>query len=153
VHIGRGYDNDVIVDDPYVAARHLRIVRDENGALVAEDLGSANGLVADQDRRRVERAVLDGRRSIEIGRTRLRVREVDHAVEPERISRPRVRIWPLVLGLAGALFGAEFLTMWLGQTTEQKPGDYLSSLLMLGLFVVVWTTAWAVMSRIFSGRA
>jgi Inner membrane component of T3SS, cytoplasmic domain len=153
VHIGRGYDNHVIIDDPYVAARHLRIVRDENGALVAEDLGSANGLVANQDRRRVERAVLDGRRSIEIGRTRLRVREADHAVEPERISRPRVRLWPLVLGLAGALLGAELLTMWLGQTTEQKPGDYLSSLLMLCLSVVVWTTAWAVMSRIFSGRA
>ena len=25
--IGRGYDNDVIVDDPYVAARHLRVFR------------------------------------------------------------------------------------------------------------------------------
>ena len=153
VRIGRGYDNDVIVDDPYVAARHLRIVREESGALVAEDLGSANGLVADQDRRRVERAVLDGRRSIQIGRTRLRVREADHAVEAERISRPRIRLWPLVLGLAAALLGAEFLTMWLAQTTKQKPADYLNLLLMLCLSVGVWTTAWAVMSRIFSGRA
>ena len=23
VHIGRGYDNDVVIDDPYVAARHV----------------------------------------------------------------------------------------------------------------------------------
>ena len=28
VRIGRGYDNDVIVDDPYVAARHLRVFRE-----------------------------------------------------------------------------------------------------------------------------
>jgi len=35
VRIGRGYDNDVIVDDPYVAARHLRVFRDEAGQLVA----------------------------------------------------------------------------------------------------------------------
>lgn len=153
VRIGRGYDNDVIVDDPYVAARHLRIVRDESGALVAEHLGSANGLVADQDRRRVERAVLDGKSSIQIGRTRLRVREADHEVAPERIPRPRIRMWPLVLGLAGALLGAELLTMWLGQTTEQKLAGYLGPLLMLCLAVAAWTTAWAVMSRIFSGRA
>ena len=39
--IGRGYDNDVIIDDPYVAAQHLRVFRDEAGQLVAEDLGSA----------------------------------------------------------------------------------------------------------------
>jgi hypothetical protein len=153
VHVGRGYDNDVIVDDPYVAARHLRIVRDESGALIAEDLGSANGLVASEDRRRLERAMLDGKRSIQIGRTRLRVREVGHPVDPELISRPRIRMWPLALGLAGALLGAEFLTSWLGQTTEQKAGDYLGPLLALCLALMAWTTGWAVMSRVFSGRA
>jgi hypothetical protein len=153
VHIGRAYDNDVIIDDPYVAARHVRIVRDEAGVLVAEDLGSANGLVADRDRRRVERAALDGGQPIQIGRTRLRVREADHAVEPERISRPRMRIWPLVLALAGAALGAEFLTMWLAQTTEQKPGEFIGPLLVLCVSVLAWTSAWAVMSRVFSGRA
>ena len=42
--IGRGYTNDVIVDDPYVAPEHLRLFRDEAGQLVVEDLGSANGI-------------------------------------------------------------------------------------------------------------
>jgi hypothetical protein len=153
VHVGRGYDNDVMVDDPYVAARHLRIVRDESGALIAEDLGSANGLVASEDRRRLARVPLDGKRSIQIGRTRLRVREVDYPVAPELVSRPRIRIWPLALGLAGALLGAEFLTSWLGQTAEQKAGDYLGPLLILCLALAAWTTIWAVMSRVFSGRA
>jgi pSer/pThr/pTyr-binding forkhead associated (FHA) protein len=32
VHVGRAYDNDVVLDDPYVAPRHLRIARDESGA-------------------------------------------------------------------------------------------------------------------------
>ena len=44
--IGRAYDNDVVVDDPYVAPHHARIVRDEAGELFAEDLGSVNGLYA-----------------------------------------------------------------------------------------------------------
>ena len=153
VRIGRAYDNDVILDDPYVAAHHVLIARDESGALVAEDLGSANGLFAGQDRRRLARVALDGKQSIRIGRTHLRIRQADHAVAPERVSQPRARAWPLVLGLAGALLGVEFLSLWLRETTEPKLGSYLLPLLSTGLFVVVWTTAWAILSRIFSRQA
>src|SRR5215471_15756453 len=78
VRVGRGYDNDVVVDDPFVAARHLRIARDESGALVAHDLGSANGLFVGPDRRRHERVAIDPSQPLRIGRTLLRVRETDY---------------------------------------------------------------------------
>ena len=52
VRIGRGYDNDVVIDDPYVAPHHLRVYRGDDGKLVAEDLGSADGLYADDARPR-----------------------------------------------------------------------------------------------------
>ena len=29
--VGRAYDNDVVIDDPAVAAHHLRIFRDDGG--------------------------------------------------------------------------------------------------------------------------
>lgn len=153
VRIGRGYGNDVILDDPYVAAHHVRIVRDESGALVAEDVGSANGLFAGEDRRRVARVVLDGKRSIRVGRTRLRVREADQAVPPERLLRAHTRVWPLIVAVACAVLGIQFLTMWLRETAEPKLGNYLTQLLSLGAFALVWTAAWAILSRIFSGRA
>ena len=66
VHIGRGYDNDVIVDDPYVAARHVRVFRDDDGRLVAEDLGSANGMFLDRAKSRDQRIVIEGERPIRI---------------------------------------------------------------------------------------
>ena len=72
--IGRGYDNDVIVDDPYVAARHLRVFRDEAGQLVAEDMGSVNGTFLDGSKSRLARIVVDGTKPIRIGQTYLRVR-------------------------------------------------------------------------------
>ena len=153
IRIGRGYDNHVIVDDPYVAARHLRLVCDEAGALVAEDLGSANGMFLDQDRRRAERAVVDGKHTIRIGRTRLRIRHSEDAVAPERVARPRMRLWPIVAILALVALAGEFLTMWLRTTGEQKVSDYLGPLVMLCVTVAVWTAGWAVLSRIFSGRA
>jgi pSer/pThr/pTyr-binding forkhead associated (FHA) protein len=94
VRIGRGYDNDVIVDDPYVAPHHLRVFRDEDGRLVAEDLGSANGLYTGDGERREKRIAIDGDRPLRIGRTQLRIRESSHVVAPERAAAPVARRWP-----------------------------------------------------------
>src|SRR5262249_52392871 len=96
VNIGRGYDNDVIVDDPYVAARHLRGFRDGEGRLVAEDLGSSNGTFVDGSKTRLPRILLDGKQPIRIGHTFLRVREPSHAVEPERMAPAQRDILPIV---------------------------------------------------------
>ena len=153
IRIGRGYENHVIVDDPFVAAQHLRLTRDESGALVAEDLGSANGLYIDQDRRRTPRVIVDGKRTLRIGRTRLRVRQADEAVAPERIMRPRTQLWPIVAVLGIVLLGGEALTTWLRATGERTVTDYLTPLLSICTAVVVWTSAWAIVTRILSGRA
>lgn len=41
--VGRGYASDIMVDDPYVAALHLEIRLDADGALEVADMGSLNG--------------------------------------------------------------------------------------------------------------
>src|SRR6202040_2665445 len=97
VHIGRGYDNDVIVDDLYVAARHVRVFRDESGRLVAEDLGSANGMFRDRAKTRDQRIVIEGERPIRIGHSYLRIRDTSHAVERERVGGPQSRLLPIAL--------------------------------------------------------
>ncbi|HEY1226492.1 MAG TPA: FHA domain-containing protein, partial [Ramlibacter sp.] len=45
IRIGRGYDNDLILDDDYVAASHALIELDPAGRLLLRDLGSRNGIV------------------------------------------------------------------------------------------------------------
>jgi len=40
--IGRAADNDIALEDDWISARHLRLRR-QNGAWIAEDLGSTNG--------------------------------------------------------------------------------------------------------------
>jgi hypothetical protein len=150
VSIGRAYDNDVVVDDPYVAAHHVRIVRGQEGSVIAEDLGSLNGLYS-SDGRRCERIVLDDR-PFRIGSTLIRVRAASHAVPEERVASPSARLAPLVLALSCTLIGWELLSLWLGQTTEPKLSYYFWPAIALALLVTVWTTVWAVMSRIFSGQ-
>ncbi|AWB67193.1 hypothetical protein C2869_12440 [Saccharobesus litoralis] len=42
VQLGRGFDNDVIIDDPHVCAEHAQIQVSEDGILSISDLGSIN---------------------------------------------------------------------------------------------------------------
>lgn len=153
IRIGRGYDNDVVLDDPYVAPRHLRVFREEGGGLVAEDTGSKNGLYTDRGTARHERIALDGNRIIRIGRTHLRVRETHHAVAPERIARPPTRNWPRALALAAAVLAIEAVSAWLGETGDPKVSRYALPILSLVALALAWTTGWAILSRIFTGRA
>lgn len=153
--IGRGYDNDVIVDDPYVAPCHLRIVRDETGQLVAEDLGSTNGTFVDGSKSRITRVAIDGEQPLRIGQTVLRVRAADYAVEPERIVPAERAMLPsfMVAALTVALLGFVILRVWLVQTSEPRLSNYLTPLLTLCGTVLVWVGVWALISRILAGRS
>ncbi|HXY98584.1 MAG TPA: FHA domain-containing protein [Stellaceae bacterium] len=153
VRIGRGYDNDLVLDDPDVAVHHLRVFRAETGDLVAEDCGSANGLYRDGDRRRQQRVILDGDTVLRIGGVHLRVREPGYAVPRERAQRPPARLWPAAAGLAAAILGLEALSLWLAETGEPKASHYVMPLLGLAGITLIWTAGWAVLSRVFAGRA
>lgn len=151
--IGRAFDNDVVIDDPHVAPHHLRIFRAEDGELVAEDLGSLNGLYREHGASRVPRLPLAGEPGIRIGRTVLRVHDAAHPVAPEKpLTPPRAHAaWAAGLGIAvvALLFGIE----WLGITTERSANVMALPLLVLATFIALWSGLWALLSRIFFGQA
>jgi FHA domain len=152
VTIGRGYDNDVVVDDPYVAPAHLRITRDASGSLVAEDLGTTNGLFVDRRRERLQRVRLDGDKLIRIGSTTLRVREGGQPVAPERPYRRNTRSW-VAAGIMGvAIIAIDVLWIWLGETSEPKVTRYISPLFGVTLMTLVWIAGWSILTRIFAGE-
>ena len=155
VSIGRGYDNDVIVDDPYVAARHLRVFRDEEGRLIAEDLGSTNGTFLDGSNKRLPRILVDGQQPIRIGQTFLRFRDPGHEVEPERVAPERWGILPAMaaVALGVAVLGLEVLSVWFAQVAEPRALNYLTPILWACIAILVWVGMWALLSRIFSGRS
>ncbi len=153
LRIGRGYGNDVVIDDPYVAVEHLVVMRDAEGRLIARDLGSVNGTFLDRDTRRLDHVVLDGEHRLRIGHTWLRIRDAAHAVPPERAMEPQRRLLPIALGLGAVVIGIEVLSIWLNDTQEPKPSRYLLTPLVVTLVLVVWTAVWSVLSRIFIGQA
>lgn len=153
LRIGRGYDNDLVLDDPHVAVHHLRVFRGETGDLVVEDVGSANGLYLDRDRHRHRRVPLDGDEILRIGNVHLRVREAGYVVPRERVLARQKRRWPVAAALAAAILGVEALSLWLGETAEPKASRYVMPLLGVSGFALAWTAVWAVLSRVFAGEA
>jgi hypothetical protein len=153
-HIGRGYDNDVVIDDPYVAARHVRVFRDEAGRLVAEDAGSKNGMFLDRDSARQTRIVVDPERSIRIGHTHLRIREAAYAVPVERFAGAGPQLWPAVAvaALVVSVPGLEALHTWLLQIGEVKVSTFLNALVFIPVLALIWISFWTLLSRVISGH-
>jgi MFS family permease len=153
LRIGRGYDNDLILDDDYAAASHAVLDRDAAGRLLLRDLGTRNGIVVAG--RRLQQALLTGDTIVRIGHTALRVRGADFAVAPELPDRT-------FHGWEGALPGAvgialvaalSLLAGWLGDTQYHEPVRYFAALAWGVGGALLWGGAWALMNRLFGRHA
>jgi hypothetical protein len=151
--IGRAYDNDIIVDDPHVAPRHIRIRRNDGGALIAEDLDTQNGLY-DETGKRQQTLELGGNTLFRIGKTWLRVRESSFEVAAERQLLPEARLWLWLLGLLTLASALGLLSIWLADSSEypDKFPQYLAALLTFVLPISLWVGFWALLTRLFQGH-
>ena len=165
--VGRGLANDVILDDPYVDARHARIALDETGALRIEDLGSVNGLVMNAARIRSTIAVPVGA-EVRLGRTTLRFRDSEETVAPalvdEHAGRVPVRESPGYVPVTAVAHGwtasarsrlaliltgmaAVGLSTWLGSTDRSTTGTALGAVAAYVVMLGLWAGVWAGASR------
>jgi hypothetical protein len=152
--IGRAYDNDVILDDPHVASRHVRVRHGEDGALIAEDLGSRNG-IHDESGKRRHAMRLTGDTLLRVGRTWLRVRDNTFRLPGERILPPERRLWPWLLLALTLAIGVRLLGQWQVDIFEHSDpvALYVQPLLGFALLASAWITFWAVLTRLLAGQA
>jgi cation transport ATPase len=149
--IGRGYDNDLILDDPYVAAHHLSIERAEDGAVSAKDLASRNGLYLLDPPRQVQTVALDQDLRLRIGHTQLRFRDAAFAVEPELEARPskqtlrRGLTFQLILIATALLL---FANVYLATFDETQPVQMVATVLTLLLAAFAWAGTWSFFGKL-----
>lgn len=162
--LGRAYHNDVIVDDPFVAPTHVRIERRADGAVVARDVGTRNGMHVVPKRRfslwrdavtQCEELALTADTLVRVGHSTFRVRSVDQAVAPERLDTtahtwegPRPAMLALVMLTLLSLFEA-----WAGDISTQDSLVYETNVAVVLGALVVWGGFWALLNRLFAGRA
>jgi hypothetical protein len=153
IRLGRGYGNDVIIDDDYAAPSHAVAELDAGGRLVLRDLGTRNGIVH-QGRRR-HSIVLAGDTVVRIGHTSIRVRAADHPVAAELLDRT-FHGWEGVLpGAAGALLVALFAlgVRWISDTQYFEFVRYVEALAWGLGAALLWSGAWAFANRLFGRHA
>jgi hypothetical protein len=153
ITLGRAWDNDIVLDDAHVAAHHLRIARDADGRWIAEDLGSVNGLRVDGERRTQARVELAPGTTVRVGHTQLRLHRGSDAVPAELPLGRNRSPWPAALVCSALVLALAVLELWLGETAEPKLVRYLTGVLALAAVALLWTSAWAAISRLFAGHA
>lgn len=153
IRIGRGYDNDVILDDPFVAAHHALVDLTAEGGLVVKDLGSHNGIIY-RDSRRTE-AEIDGDSIFFIGQSYLRVRGADYTVAGEMkdtVSHKWEGWRPALAGLA-IIVTLSVLKTWITDINKFEAIRYLSTVAIMLIIGMLWCGMWSFANRLFSGNA
>ena len=150
--IGRAFDNDVIVPDPFVGAAQFRLRR-EGERLLLEVLDRTNPVLVNA--RRCEESLIElaSGDEIGIGHSVLTVLREDTPVAPTR--RIPSSLWgrlgagrPLVAALALLAVGATSILLdWLSTVDAPQWHELIASALVLGAILLGWATAWALIAR------
>ena len=157
VRAGRALDNDLILDDSYIAAHHFRVDADETGVFVQVG-DTINGLRANGRHLAAGQRVPVGAQPVrlDVGDSHLRLRLAEHAVPAEQPMRtPRSlwhAAWPSLA--AGVLVLAVLLfTTWLDADPDDLTralGSMLVTVLVAG---AAWCAGWSLVSKIFTRRS
>lgn len=151
--IGRALANDIVLDDPYVAASHAALELDESGQLVLRAQATRNGVVHDDQRLDPARGwpVPATGAQLALGATRLRLRLPGEVLAPEKPLPGAAGSdrWRLIA--AGvALFALQWFGYWLSLDPGVDYSAWLPILFGLPLVLVAWCGLWALLSKLFS---
>ena len=156
VLVGRGFHNDIILSDPHVSARHLRI--DHNGEnWVISDLGSDNGTTINRASLRGAGPARSGD-SIHLGMTEIRFYSPHHTVAA---TLPMTQKHPLISWLEKPLNAWScfilalavtqcwtFLEIWTDEIKILLAGAAASA----AGATLVWASLWSVAGRLIKNR-
>lgn len=152
ISVGRGYQNDFRLEDPYVCAEHLQINKDPlSGSLICQDLESVNGCKINAAACHTN--VLHENDVVTIGRSRLRIFDAENQVEPtillsefeENISWMSRKTICLMLTFAFTLT-AVFVNFMTTYEDVKIPKLLVSSLGQVMLFSL-WPLLFAMLSK------
>jgi hypothetical protein len=174
--IGRGLSNDIILDDPYLDARHARIAIDETGVVAIDDLGTLNGLHTNGTRAQAKLAVQAGD-EVRMGRTMLLFRDADEAMVPALLDDratllhaapvdavndatpavargPRIAVGSGVLAtsagrraVVAVMIVGYACNAWLSDTSRSSGSAVFAAALGVATFAFLWAAVWSVAGR------
>lgn len=159
LRVGRALDNDLVLDDPHVAAHHLVLEPGEEGTLMLQVGDTTNGVqgLLPAPRRHwpagTRQPLAQGPLDMQLGQTRLRLRRAGEAVAPElplATAQALPVTAPLLMttGLAVAVAGSH----WVGLDPGADATAWLPVAVGVPVALVLWCGLWALASQLFRHR-
>lgn len=156
--IGRGYDNDVILEDPFISPQHLVLEKDDEDQYRLKDLNSTNGSYQLPSKQAFNEAQLTYDQKIRLGHTSIRFRDSRHTVKVTQVDRLRANLVNDLLTSKLFFFFIEllFLGFILLQEYQSSVGEFkfghsiYSEAIPLLVVLAIWAGIWSIVSRISS---
>ena len=151
IRIGRGYDNDLILDDPYIAAQHASVEMTESGSLNLRDFSTQNGIVLNGQR---ESIVALNDNIVRLGHTNLRIRNAAFKVAQELADKTSYgwEGWPPALAGIIIIAISSLISVWLANTEKFSAISYLLATALIFTIVIIWCGCWAFANRVIGGH-
>ncbi len=155
--IGRGYGNDIILDDQYVCLEHVSVNVAE-GELFVNDLDSINGISQNKYHFKGKQLKLSSNDSFRIGHTTLRYRSANTLLQPTKIDRHiRSSFWSLhnptlVFLTALALIGFIIMEAISTQVEEVENVKVLADAIPALMTILSWSGLWALFGKLMIDR-
>lgn len=153
VTIGRAYDNDIRIDDPYVCAHHLEIVQDDEcNVLNVSDKHSLNGIKLNGKQISQGRSCFDD--IITLGRSRIRVFKQTQDVAPTLVlSALEEKLGWMEMRRVCAFFFSLFIAMigvkyFLNSISHIELAVIIKVALTVAATASIWPLAFALLSKL-----
>ncbi|MBP9854339.1 MAG: FHA domain-containing protein [Candidatus Omnitrophica bacterium] len=157
VRVGRGLENDLIINDPHVSENHL-IIRLEDGKLTFTDFQSLNGTYVLQTKHFERDLALHSGDELIIGRTRLKIFLKNHqvaATKPLSENKPAFRwmhqkrvAWSLLM----VLMVVSYIETHLTTTENETIQKLLSAPIIASAIILIWAGFWSFLGRLLCHR-
>lgn len=154
ITLGRAYDNDVIIDDPYLAPHHIRIESDEKG-FKAIDLGSKNGMRSIISKASSRGEIdIDSDTVLRLGHTQIRLRRIDYIAPPEQVLPPDQIFRNPILFFVSLLCVISWLILidFLSLTKAPDCKQLLAANADTVENIFAWIIAWSVANKLLNGK-
>ncbi len=158
IQIGRGYQNDIILEDPHICAEHLQLTfNGEHWSI--EDQGSINGSFLEDGKTSIENHIINSGDIFSIGKSLVRIVFANHPVEQTvRFSTFESLInlmrHPVVIVLSIGLFAfVSGYIFYLNKATETSFTQFLAPAIGMSLLFSIWPAGVALMSHLTKHEA
>lgn len=146
--MGRDLGNDLVLDDPHVAAHHAQLHINPDGSAQLQDLGTRNGVHPQRGKREQAYAVQSDA-PYRLGTSLVRIRNRDWTLAPELALSTRAW-WPLALLALVLVIARGAWDIWLTDLRDTPP-SYVYELTAMVAALCIWSAMYALLGRVLGG--